>query len=125
MMLKTLNIRFYHQTVTTDEIEKEISRIAGFDYHAVFDQYLRNVSIPTFEYYFSPDKKKVFFRYSDCITGFNLPMTLQSHSGSLKISPTTQWQQVSLDLNQAGLFETHSIENWYYLKTKLYPKWPV
>ncbi len=125
LVLKTLNVRFYHQTVTTTEIENEISRVAGFNYQIVFDQYLRNTSIPTLEYYFSPDKKEVFFRYSGCIAGFNLPMTLKSDSGSITISPTTEWQQLSIDPNQFGLFDAKAIENWYYVKAKADSKLPV
>jgi Peptidase family M1 domain len=125
LVLKNLNTRFYHQTVTTAEIEKEISRVAGFDYNAVFDQYLRNISIPTFEYYFAPDKKTVSFRYSNCIAGFNLPLTLKNDSASTMISPNTEWQQISIGADQAGLFDAQSIENWYYLKSKLYTKQPA
>ena len=52
-----LNKRYYHQTVTTGEIENYISKKSGIDLSSVFDQYLRTTMIPTLEYYFSADPK--------------------------------------------------------------------
>ena len=45
-------------------------------YQKVFDQYLRTTQIPVLEYYFGDDRKKVFYRYSNCVAGFNLPLVL-------------------------------------------------
>ena len=45
-ILRGLNSTFYHQTVTTKQVENYISTQAGFDYSKVFDQYLRNIAIP-------------------------------------------------------------------------------
>ena len=51
LLLRGLNKTFYHQTVTTQEIENYISEFLGLDLTAFFDQYLRDVRIPNFEYY--------------------------------------------------------------------------
>lgn len=114
-ILRGLNKDFYHQTVTSAQVEKYISTKAKFDYSKVFDQYLRNTQIPKFEYYFSDDKKKVFYRYSNCIAGFNLPLSLNSKTASIKIKPTDQWQNLTLKDGQAALFDKTAIEDMYYI----------
>jgi len=110
-----LNKQFYHQTVTTRQIENYVSSKAGFDYSKVFDQYLRTIQIPTFEYYFSEDKKKVFYRYANCVAGFNLPLVLKNKATSVKIKPTEQWQSVSLNDDAVALFDKTAIEAMYYV----------
>lgn len=113
-ILRGLNKQFYHQTVNSTQVEKYISTHARFDYRKVFDQYLRTIQVPAFEYYFSDDKKKVFYRYADCIEGFNLPLVLKGKT-TLKIKPTPQWQHLKLKGDQASLFDKAAIEAMYYL----------
>ena len=48
-ILRGLNADFWHQTVTTEQIESYISKKAGIDLSKVFDQYLRTTEIPGIE----------------------------------------------------------------------------
>jgi len=48
--LRGLNKTFFHQTVTTEQIENYISKKTGKDLKAFFDQYLRNTEIPKLDY---------------------------------------------------------------------------
>jgi len=115
-ILRGLNKTFYHQTVTTRQIENYISSRTKFDYAPVFNQYLRTTQIPSFEFYISPDKKKVKYRYTNCIKGFNLPLTLKNESSKLSLTPTDQWKETALQNEQTALLTTEAIENMYYLK---------
>ncbi len=110
-----LNKTFYHQTVTTAQIENYISRQSGFDYSKVFDQYLRTVDIPKLEFYFSNDKHKVFYRYTGCIAGFNLPLVLQDGISQLRIVPSNKWQSMAVTAAGKKLFNEDAIGNWYYI----------
>ena len=114
-VLRGLNKTFYHQTVTTRQVENYISKNLKFDYSKVFDQYLRTIQIPEFDFYFSPDKKKVFYRYSNCVKGFNLPLTLKSRAAKIKIIPSEQWKSLLLKENETELFEKAAIEKKYYV----------
>ncbi|MCU0399910.1 MAG: M1 family metallopeptidase, partial [Algoriphagus sp.] len=49
-VLRGLNKEFYHQTVTTQQVESYISQSFGMDLKPIFDQYLRDERIPVFEY---------------------------------------------------------------------------
>ena len=121
-ILRGLNKTFYHQTVSTQQVENYISKKAGFDYSKVFDQYLRTIQIPAFEFYFTGDKDKLFYRYSNCVDGFNLPISLSDDKASVKITPSVDWQSIKLSQDEAGLFSTNNIEKIYYVNPKLINK---
>jgi len=114
-IIRGLNKTFYHQTVTTKQIENYVSKQAGFDYGKVFDQYLRTIQLPKLEYYFDLDKKKVTFRYTNCVEGFNLPLTLTNATAKVRVVPTSKWTTISLKAGEAPLFDTEKIISQYYI----------
>jgi aminopeptidase N len=114
-ILRGLNTTFYHQTVTSQQIENYISKIAGYNYSKVFDQYLRTTQIPKLEYYFANDGKKVYYRWTSCVQGFNLPLVLKNDHEIVKIFPTEQWGSSVLKNNQGSLFDVAAIEQMYYI----------
>lgn len=113
-ILRGLGKTFYHQTVTAQQIENYISKNAGIDFSKVFEQYLRNTQIPQLSYYYSPDKKKIYYRWDSCITGFNLQLVLWHDNKNIRIKPTQQWKS----LNDAAFFDTAWIDKHYYIKLK-------
>jgi hypothetical protein len=115
-ILKGLNKTFYHQTVNTGQIENYISRETGYDYSKVFEQYLRTIQIPKLEFYFSSDMKKIFYRYTNCIGGFDLPLVLKNDSAEVKIFPGPQWKDLAASPQQAALFTAEAIKKRYYLE---------
>ncbi|TDH26603.1 M1 family peptidase [Segetibacter sp. 3557_3] len=114
-ILRGLNKTFYHQTVTSAQVEDYISKQAGFNYSKVYDQYLRTIQIPKFDFYFSNDGKKVFYRYSNCVKGFNLPLQLNGTGAALRIVPTDEWKNQAVNTQQKALFEKAAIEKMYYV----------
>lgn len=117
-ILRGLNKKFYHKTVATQQVEHYISQQAGFNYQKVFDQYLRTIEIPSFEYYFSNDARTVNYRYQYCIDGFNLPLTLNNGKAKVRIVPSGKWQQYQLKAGEKPLFDKAFIEMGYYIKVK-------
>ena len=118
-ILKGLNKTFYHKTVDTKDIENYISKNSGFDYSKVFDQYLRTIQIPSFEYYFNKSRKKIFYRYTDCVGGFNLPVVLDSGGVKIKIFPVNKkWNSMKITSAQTELFTPEMIEKMYYLDVR-------
>lgn len=89
-ILRGLNKDFYHQTVTTQQVEDYISKKSGIDFSSVFNQYLRTTKVPVLEYVQKGEEIK--FRYTDVVKGFNLPIRI----GEQTINPTEQWQTVKL-----------------------------
>lgn len=115
-ILRGLNAKFYHQTVTSAQVENYISATAKFDYSKVFDQYLRTTQIPTFNYYI--ENGKLFYQYVNCVKGFNLPLALKNGNQSLRIVPNTTLQSLVLKPEQAKLFDKDGIEKMYYIKVQ-------
>jgi len=114
-ILRGMNRDFYHQTVTTQQIEHYLSAHAGFDYQKVFDQYLRTTQIPELNYYLSKDSSSVFYRYSNCVAGFNLPLVLRDDRSEMRVLPTDQWKTSVLVAGQAALWNADSIKKMYYI----------
>ena len=69
-----LNKDFYHQTVTTDEIENYISKKSGINFSKVFDQYLRTIQIPVFSYSYDKKEKILTYQWKNCVKGFDQPL---------------------------------------------------
>ncbi|MBD8081926.1 M1 family metallopeptidase [Chryseobacterium caseinilyticum] len=89
-ILRGLNKDFYHQTVTTEQIEKYISDKSGIDFSSVFNQYLRTTDVPVLEY--SQKGNELKFKYSKVVKNFKLPLKVNDEW----IKPTEEWQTVKL-----------------------------
>lgn len=79
----------------------------------MFDQYLRTTQIPRLEYYL--DGKKVFYRWTNSVKGFNLPLVLKNETGAVKIIPSSEWQHKRIKTKQKPLFDPAAIEKMYYI----------
>ena len=91
--LRELNKTFYHQTVTSDQVEHFLSVKVGRDLRPLFDQYLRNITVPTLE--FQQINKVVEYRWADCIPSFNAPVKIQIGKENKWVYPTTNWKSLS------------------------------
>jgi aminopeptidase N len=111
-ILRGLNKTFYHQTVTTKQIEDYISTQSKINFSKVFDQYLRATQIPTLEYKIDGDK--LSYRWTDCIQGFDLPLKI-SFKGEHWIKPTESWQTLNLYPEGNTKF---SVDRNFYINTK-------
>ncbi|MEP3390678.1 MAG: M1 family metallopeptidase [Reichenbachiella sp.] len=94
-ILRGLNETFYHQTVTTQQIEEYISEKAGRNFQYVFDQYLRNSSLPVFEYVFRDGK--MAYRWSGVVEGFDLPLKVYMNGKEQWLETKTNWQFMDAD----------------------------
>jgi aminopeptidase N len=120
-ILRGLNKNFYHQTVTTKQVEDYVSKNAGYNYSKVFDQYLRTTQIPKLEYYFDMNQQKVSYRWTNCVKGFNLPLSLENSDARIRIVPTENWQTTTLKDKQASLFDAAEIVKMYYITAETVP----
>ena len=117
--LRNMQEEFYHKTVTSNEIETFISKKTGFNYSPVFDQYLRNTNIPVLELSYQKDKKQLFYRWMNCVDGFDLPITLRTDKDKKKILPKKDsWNSIDITVEENGFFTPAAIEFKYYIKVK-------
>lgn len=92
-ILRGLNSTFYHQTVTTKQIEDYLSHSTGIDLTAFFNQYLRDTRIPTLEYFFK--KGQVGFRWTNCVSGFDMPVKVTLNGAEQVLTPKTEWESIA------------------------------
>jgi len=118
-ILRGLNKTFHNKTVTSKQVEEYISKQSGYNYSKVFDQYLRTTQIPKLEFYFNEDKSKIFYRYTNCVAGFNLPLSLSGNGATARVVPGTEWKNSSLTNRQADLFTADAIKKMYYINPEL------
>ena len=84
-ILRGLNADFWHQTVTTEQIESYITKKAGVDLCRIFDQYLRTTNIPLLKYEISG--KTVTFMYERVVPGFAMPLRVNINGKETKLTP--------------------------------------
>lgn len=85
-ILMGLNKDFWHQTVTSKQVENYISQHAGVDLSKVFDQYLRTIKIPMLKY--SIKGNEVTFWYENVVDGFSMPLEVAVNGRNETIRPT-------------------------------------
>jgi aminopeptidase N len=109
-ILRGLNKDFYHQTVTSKQVEDYISNKSGKDFSKFFDQYLRTNQIPVLE--IKKNKDKIEYRWTNCIEGFNMQVKL---SNGTWLQPTAQWTKLKNDKSD---FKNIDVDKNFYIKTK-------
>ena len=109
-ILRGLGKTFWHQTVTTKQIENYISRQSGMDLSKVFDEYLRTTKIPRLEY--KLEGQKLSYRWTDVVPGFAMPVKVTTSTGSYSwIRPTEKWKAMAVRLSRPEDFRVD--ENFY------------
>ena len=109
-ILRGLNKEFYHQTVTSKQIEEYISENIGFDLRYVFDQYLRDIRIPVLEYFIKDGILK--YRWAETIDGFNMPIEITIDNKNKWLYPENSWKEMALKQ------EFIEIDRDYYIFSK-------
>jgi len=112
-MLRGLGARFYHQTVTSEQVENYLKETSGLDLKLFFDQYLRNTKIPVFEY--SVSGKVLKYRWNNCINGFNMPLKITVNKIEKWVSPSVGWKETEAPENAVIQVDP----NFYILSTEI------
>tara|TARA_B110000503_G_scaffold143511_1_gene245434 strand:+ start:8453 stop:10093 length:1641 start_codon:yes stop_codon:yes gene_type:complete len=107
-VLRGLNKEFYHKTVTTNEIEDYISKSININLSKIFDQYLRDIRIPLFEYYF--DNHSLYYKWNNVITGFDMPIEVYVAGESVKLYPDSEWKNTKIQEDNIELSKNYYIE---------------
>ncbi len=98
-ILHELNKTFYHQTVTTKQVEDYISAESKHDFSKVFEQYLRTIKIPVLEY--SIKNGQIKYRWTNSIKGFDMPVKILNDKGVYEfIYPKDTMQQLKTTLQE-------------------------
>ena len=108
-ILMGLNKDFYHQTVTTQQIENYISQKSGIDLSKVFDQYLRTTKIPVLQH--KTDGKIVSYEWANVVEGFNMPVRVNINGKEILLKPTEETQTFNSDSE----IKTFEVDRNFYI----------
>ncbi|WP_154854216.1 M1 family metallopeptidase [Cyclobacterium xiamenense] len=93
-ILRKMNATFYHQTVSTQDIEGFLARETGLPLQTFFDQYLRTAQVPLFQHYWKDDR--LYYRWQEVVDGFSMPVTVSQNNLTHVLHPTAAWQSTDL-----------------------------
>lgn len=112
--LQALNRTFYHQTVNTEQMLDFLNNYTKKDFTKVLDQYLRTTKVPELEYFLQ--KGALHYRWSNCVEGFDMPVSISFDSLAYRlIYPTGRWQKLALSGTAAPkLF----VDKNFYVETR-------
>jgi aminopeptidase N len=109
-ILRGLGKTFWHQIVTTKQVEDYISRGSGMELSKVFDEYLRTTMVPTLEY--KLEGQKLSYRWTNVVPGFAMPVRVTTSTGRYSwIRPTVTWKTTPIYLVPPEEFRVD--ENFY------------
>ncbi len=97
-ILRGLNATFYHQTVTTKQIEDYLSQQTGIDLTEFFNQYLRDTRIPTLEYEIKDSQLK--YRWINIVDNFDMPIQVTIDGKEQWLFPKANWSAMPIKGNE-------------------------
>jgi len=109
-ILRGLNKTFYHQTVTSKQVEDFISQKSGIDFSRVFDQYLRTVKVPELQHY--RKGRKTYYRWANVVDNFDLQLVTRDYG---LLQPRLSWKKNKVKKNMA-LIDKSYLERMYYIR---------
>ena len=111
-ILRGLNETFWHQTVTTKQIEDYISEQSGINFDKYFDQYLRDTRIPVLKH--SIDGNQLSFQYEDVVDGYAYPVKVHINDRETWITPNQESQSLEWDAK----IETFEVDRNFFINVK-------
>jgi aminopeptidase N len=111
-ILRGINRTFYHQTVTTQQIENYLSTETGINLTEFFNQYLRTTEIPTLEY--KIENKELKYHWTHIVNKFDMPVQVTINDKEQWIFPTAEWKTIPLESNKTFF----KIDRNFYVKGK-------
>lgn len=109
-ILRGLNSQFYHQQVTTQQIEAYLIEHSGINLKGFFNQYLRTVKIPVLEYNFI--ENKVSYKFTNTVENFKIPVKIWINNQPVWINVTNKTKSLEHKTN----INTFLVDKNFYLK---------
>ncbi len=111
-ILRGLNKKFWHQTVTTQQVEDYLSQQSGMDLSKFFDQYLRTTKIPVFDY--KVNNNQLEYRFTNVVEGFSIPIRVSINGTEVVLIVTQEPQTYQTDASIESVIVNRNL----YVDTK-------
>ena len=109
MILRGLNKKFYHQTVESKQIEDYISLNIGFDLSTFFNQYLRDIRIPNFEY--RVEDGVLTYRWVNVIENFTMPLEIEVLEKKIILYPETTKKSIKINSDKIKINRNYYVNS--------------
>jgi len=109
MILRGLNKKFYHQTVESKQIEDYISLNIGFDLSTFFNQYLRDIRIPNFEYRI--EDGVLTYRWANVIEKFTMPLEIEALEKKIILYPETTKKSIKINSDKIKINRNYYVDS--------------
>ena len=109
MILRGLNKKFYHQTVESKQIEDYISLNIGFDLSTFFNQYLRDIRIPNFEYRI--EDGVLTYRWVNVVEKFTMPLEIEVLEKKIILYPETTKKSIKIDSDKIKINRNYYVNS--------------
>jgi hypothetical protein len=114
--LRGLSQEFGHRTVSSAQVEHYMNEKLGLNLQPVFDQYLRDIRIPTFAWRMHDDGL-LEYKWENVIDGFKMPVVIYIGDEKIRLEPTTSWEQLKFSSDLPIQLD----KNWYIGSMNLSP----
>jgi aminopeptidase N len=110
-ILRSMNKDFYHKVVKGSQIEDYLTEKTGINLKPVFDQYLRDIRVPIFEYFVKGDI--LSFRWNNCVSGFIMPVKIYISGKETVVTANQFFSNMKLEVENAVI----KVDSNYYVGT--------
>ena len=114
-ILRGLNKEFWHQTVTTEQIESYMIQQSGVDLSKIFDQYLRTIDIPLLKY--DVQDQVLEYQYEDVVAGFSMPVRVRVNDQEVWLTPSESAQTLTF----SEPIESVEVDRNFYVRSTPHP----
>lgn len=112
-ILRELNREFYHKTLSSSQLETFLIDKTRLELQGFFDQYLREIKIPTVLIKIKNDK--LYYRFKHTVRNFSIPVKFIINGKEVWFRPTKRWKTHPL----IDPSPTIRIDENFYLKTEI------
>jgi len=112
-MLNKLNKIYYHQTVSSKEVEEFFSSEMKTDLSTFWEQYLRTTQVPKLLY--KIENGTFTYKYTNVVEGFNMPLQIIIDEDQKWIYPTSEWQSEKITEST----KTISVKADFYVESEV------
>jgi len=117
-MLRAMYQRFYHSTVTTQQIEQFIISYTKTDFSSVFDQYLRTIQIPTLNLTVNEAAQTCSYRFTASVPHLKMHLPITINNTMLLLEASTKEQVIHLPQGVTKQQLKQALELQYLLKVE-------
>ena len=111
-LLRGINERFRHRTVTTEEFEDYVCSSTGFDFRPFFEQYLRRTDIPILNY--APAEGELWLWWEKVVPNFSVPVAVRINGRAQRVLVSEEPCRIDLH----GAFESFDLDRNFYMQVE-------